>query len=109
MNPPLYVRCQKPNAIANEYQDAPGRQYLRARYYDANVGRFLTEDTYRGDTANPGSLNLYTYVENNPLSYADPSGHIPEWVNETIDAVNPLSDIMTLADPVRRCSTRGLP
>ena len=97
-----------PFLYSGEYQDAPGRQYLRARYYDANVGRFLTEDTYRGDTANPGSLNLYTYVANNPLSYADPSGHIPEWVNETIDAVNPLSDIMTLADPCASMFDKGL-
>jgi len=97
-----------PFQYSGEYQDAPGRQYLRARYYDANVGRFLTEDTYRGDTANPGSLNLYTYVANNPLSYADPSGHIPEWVNETIDAVNPLSDIMTLADPCASMFDKGL-
>jgi len=97
-----------PFQYSGEYQDTPGRQYLRARYYDANVGRFLTEDTYRGDTANPGSLNLYTYVANNPLRYADPSGHMPEWVNETIDAVNPLSDIMTLADPCASMFDKGL-
>ncbi len=35
------------------------------------VGRFLQEDTYRGD-----GLNLYAYCANNPVSYYDPSGHI---------------------------------
>ncbi|MFE5321464.1 hypothetical protein ACFQ88_22395 [Paenibacillus sp. NPDC056579] len=37
--------------------------------------RFIKEDTYEGDITNPLSLNLYTYVHNNPLSYWDPSGH----------------------------------
>lgn len=34
------------------------------------VGRFLQEDTYRGD-----GLNLYAYCANNPVSFFDPSGH----------------------------------
>ncbi len=37
--------------------------YLSARYYNPVIGRFIQEDVYRGD-----GLNLYTYVENNPLS-----------------------------------------
>ena len=35
------------------------------------VGRFLQEDTYRGD-----GLNLYAYCANNPVVYYDPSGHV---------------------------------
>ncbi|UHA71890.1 RHS repeat domain-containing protein [Paenibacillus sp. 481] len=49
--------------------------YLRARYYDPSKGRFINEDTYKGELTNPLSLNLYTYAHNNPLIYADPSGH----------------------------------
>ncbi|EAO9488557.1 hypothetical protein [Brevibacillus sp. AY1] len=33
------------------------------------------EDTYKGQVNNPLSLNRYTYVENNPLRFVDPSGH----------------------------------
>ncbi|MEK3743795.1 hypothetical protein NST23_14000 [Brevibacillus sp. FSL K6-0770] len=33
------------------------------------------EDTYKGQVDNPLSLNRYTYVENNPLRYVDPTGH----------------------------------
>ncbi|MNX73827.1 hypothetical protein D3C86_1052390 [compost metagenome] len=40
------------------------------------MGRFIAEDTYEGDVTNPLSLNLYTYVENNPLTNVDPSGHM---------------------------------
>jgi len=34
------------------------------------VGRFMQEDTYRGD-----GLNLYAYCANNPVTYFDPSGN----------------------------------
>ncbi len=50
-------------------------QYLRACWYDPSMGRFINKDTYKGDMWNPLTLNLYTYVENNPLKYIDPSGH----------------------------------
>ncbi|MGE6577831.1 RHS repeat domain-containing protein [Paenibacillus xylanexedens] len=60
---------------AGEYWDEEtGLQYLRSRWYDPNLGRFINEDTYEGYKAEPNSLNLYTYVENNPLIYTDPSG-----------------------------------
>ncbi|WP_164828155.1 RHS repeat-associated core domain-containing protein, partial [Paenibacillus ehimensis] len=40
-----------------------------------SVGRFMSQDTYEGDITNPLSLNLYTYVHNNPLTNVDPTGH----------------------------------
>ncbi len=52
-----------------------GLDYLRARYYDSQVGTFLTEDSYSGELTDPLSQNLYSYVQNNPVNYTDPSGH----------------------------------
>ncbi|MBE9918402.1 RHS repeat-associated core domain-containing protein, partial [Paenibacillus donghaensis] len=52
-----------------------GYYYLRARYYDPMDGRFISKDSYEGKVVNPLSLNLYTYVNNNPLINIDPSGH----------------------------------
>ncbi|WP_018756419.1 polymorphic toxin-type HINT domain-containing protein [Paenibacillus terrigena] len=57
------------------WDDTTQLQYLRARWYDPSIGRFINEDTYEGEQNNPLSLNLYTYVSNNPLIYFDPSGH----------------------------------
>lgn len=57
------------------YDEKTGFYYLRARYYDPTVGRFISEDTYKGQVDNPLTLNRYTYVENNPLRYIDPTGH----------------------------------
>ncbi len=63
--------------IAGEYYDVEtGTYYLRARYYNPYIGRFITEDSYRGQANDPLSLNLYTYAQNNPVYYTDPSGHI---------------------------------
>jgi RHS repeat-associated protein len=53
-----------------------------ARYYSSSVGRFMTPDWAGKPTAvpyanfgNPQSLNLYSYVENNPTTTGDPDGH----------------------------------
>lgn len=60
------------------YDEKAGLYYLRARYYDPSVGRFISEDTYKGAVDNPLSLNRYAYVHNNPLRFVDPSGHTLE-------------------------------
>ncbi|MBP2001376.1 RHS repeat-associated protein [Paenibacillus shirakamiensis] len=74
---------KNPYGYAGEYTDSTGLQYLRARFYDPTIGRFLTEDTYTGEANDPPSLHLYSYVRNNPLIFTDPSGHVPfkAWAN----------------------------
>lgn len=57
------------------YDATTGLYYLNARYYDPETGRFLTEDTYRGELKEPDTLHLYAYCKNNPINYVDPSGH----------------------------------
>ena len=58
-----------------QYTPQTGLQYLRARHYDPQLGAFTTRDTYLGDLKTPISQNRYTYAHNNPVRYADPSGH----------------------------------
>ena len=61
---------------AGEQYDSIGKlYYLRARYYAPAMGRFINEDTYRGQIEDPSTQNLYTYCLNNPIIYIDPSGH----------------------------------
>ena len=55
--------------------DCSGLYYYGARYYDAEIGRFISADTVVPDPLNPQSLNRYSYCLNNPLKYNDPSGH----------------------------------
>ncbi|WP_027399036.1 RHS repeat-associated core domain-containing protein [Anaerovorax odorimutans] len=72
----IYTNDTNPFRYSGEYFDAEtGTVYLRARYYDPVIGRFITEDSYTGNSEDPLSLNLYTYCKNNPILYTDPSGH----------------------------------
>jgi RHS repeat-associated protein len=53
-----------------ERDAATGLLYYRARWYDPQQGRFISEDP----AGFAGGLNFYTYVSNNPLSRTDPLG-----------------------------------
>jgi RHS repeat-associated protein len=56
---------------AREFDSETGLYYYRARYYDARAGRFLQRDPIglKGE-----DVNLYAYVENDPVNYFDPNG-----------------------------------
>ena len=77
------------SSVANSYKYAGyqhdeenGLYYLNARFYDPEIARFIQEDTYRGNTADPLSLNLYTYCVNNPMKYYDPTGHASQPIGD---------------------------
>jgi RHS repeat-associated protein len=58
------------------YDYYSGYSHAQERDFDSSIGRFINEDTYEGQINNPQTLNLYTYVNNNPLIYIDPSGNM---------------------------------
>lgn len=60
------------------YDESTGLYYLNARYYAPQDGRFLSQDTYRGEMDDYATWNLYAYCANNPVTYVDPSGHVAE-------------------------------
>ena len=49
--------------------------YLNSRYYNPEWKRFINPDTIICANSDLVSLNLYTYVSNNPVMFSDPSGH----------------------------------
>lgn len=51
-----------------------GLVYMQMRYYDPQVGRFLSTDPLRNQPANIGNINAYSYALNNPNLFVDPSG-----------------------------------
>jgi RHS repeat-associated protein len=53
-----------------EFDSETSLYFDRARYYDPQTGRFLTEDPIGFD----GGINFYAYVLNNPASFVDPFG-----------------------------------
>ena len=48
-----------------------------ARNYNPAIGRFIQPDTIVPSPANPENWNRYSYANNNPIKYTDPSGHFP--------------------------------
>jgi RHS repeat-associated protein len=77
-----------PNAAQNykftskERDSESNLDMFGARYYGSSMGRFMTPDWNEspdtiphGSLKRPQSLNLYAYVENTPISVADPDGH----------------------------------
>lgn len=74
--------------------DDIGLYYYGARYYDPEIGRFISPDTIIPNPTDPQSFNRYSYCLNNPLKYIDPTGHytteeamsVPglEWVDTEI-------------------------
>ncbi|MFZ2631084.1 MAG: RHS repeat-associated core domain-containing protein [Desulfosalsimonadaceae bacterium] len=73
----------KVEAVAQPFQyvgsygvmaESNGLYFMRARYYDPKVGRFISEDPKGFDG---GDVNLYAYAGNNPVMFVDPSG---QWI-----------------------------
>ena len=68
-----------------------GLDFMRARYYDSSDGRLLTPDPI----SIGGGMNLYSYVENNPVRFIDPLG-----LKLTIPG-NPIKEVIDLLAPFK--------
>ncbi|MBN2619083.1 MAG: hypothetical protein JXR64_12290 [Spirochaetales bacterium] len=55
-------------SLSNYDLESPGLYYFNARWYDPNLGRFITEDPIKANN------NWYIYALNNPLLFTDPTG-----------------------------------
>ena len=77
--------------------DDSGLYYMRARYYNAAIKRFINQDTVTGSIESSQSLNRYAYVEGNPVSYLDPFGLCPEDRIDTTDLHKAISILTIMA------------
>jgi len=59
-----------------QFDSETSNYYLRARYYNVGLGRFISRDTYNGTASNPITQNHYLYANSNPVLYVDPSGYV---------------------------------
>ena len=66
------------NGQAGVETDENGLYYMRARYYNTDIRRFINRDIIDGTIQNSQSLNKYSYVQGNPISLTDPFGLCPE-------------------------------
>lgn len=78
----------------------PGLQmeYLRARYYDQDNGRFNRLDPFDGNSEDPQSLHKYAYAHCDPINGIDPSGNFT--ILELLIVVSVSITIFSLAAPL---------
>ena len=55
---------------------ATGMNYMQQRYYDPQIGRFLSVDPVTADGNTGSNFNRYWYANNNPYKFTDPDGRI---------------------------------
>ena len=99
------------------YYDAEtGLYYLQSRYYDPEIGRFISADDtqYLGASGTALGYNLFGYCENNPVNAADPDGN---WLIQVVcgiagaaifeTAANIICRLLGVNASVRRLITAG--
>jgi len=70
-------RCDGTGYTGHVMDRATGLTYMQQRYYDPQVGRFLSVDPVVSSPANGGNFNRAWYANNNPYRYTDPDGRKP--------------------------------
>jgi len=91
-----------------QYDSDLDQYYLRARYYNQNVGRFSSMDSWGGSLSNPITLNKYLYGNGNPVMNYDPSGHFSVMgmmASINVERVLIMSAIPMIAGFISGCSS----
>ncbi len=76
--------------------DSNGLYYMRARYYNVEIKRFINQDVLIGVLERVSSLNRYAYVEGNPVSYLDPFGLAIQVLQNILDAAGVIVSFLSL-------------
>ena len=78
-----FGQTRRQTGLSNEYQykfnnkeknNITGLYDYGARYYDSQIGKFISPDPLIMNIFSPANLNLYNFVENNPINLVDPTG-----------------------------------
>jgi len=87
-----------------EQRDNTGMVFLRARYYSSYLNQWIQPDPIIGQFTNPQTLNRYSYVNNNPINYTDPSGEtacLPSSAGDRRECQPPRTDKYSEKTPPR--------
>jgi RHS repeat-associated protein len=86
LNPTTGLSPYLPGFGGQQFDVETGLAYFNARYYDPEIGRFITVDSKLGSIlTGTNSLNRFAFALNNPINLADPSGHgLFDWLFSAI-------------------------
>lgn len=97
---------QQDFGLHGEWMDATtGLVYMRARWFDPRIGRFLTRDTIPAEPGDFVNSNPYAFPGQDPVNLTDPSGHYATVITEAFGGaeMRPLrARLSALADPMGR-------
>ncbi|MDE6252634.1 MAG: hypothetical protein K2M78_08350 [Lachnospiraceae bacterium] len=68
--------------------------YMRQRYYNTEIKRFINQDIVVGSIGNSQSLNRYSYVQGNPVTLTDPFGLSPSAKDIIMGAIHGILDVV---------------
>src|SRR3546814_8099984 len=87
-----------PAYIGHVSDAATGLSYMQQRYYDPQIGRFLSVDPVSADTVTGWNFNRYNYAANNPYKFKDPDGRIIEtaWDVRSEEHTSELQSLMRI-------------
>ncbi|MFA7106616.1 MAG: RHS repeat-associated core domain-containing protein, partial [Candidatus Izemoplasmatales bacterium] len=87
-----------------KYDNEIGMYYLNSRYYNPEIGRFISSDGLLGEMGNIKSTNMYAYCANNPVMFTDSTGYFWDTVLDVgfliwsiVDVWNDPSDLKNWA------------
>jgi RHS repeat-associated protein len=86
--------------------DANGLYYMRARYYNPEIKRFINQDFLLGDITGSQSLNRFAYVNGNPVSYVDPFGLARDSIELKPRKQRAIGPISSSPEPIRSSLSR---
>ncbi|MGN7919471.1 RHS repeat-associated core domain-containing protein [Lysobacter sp. 22409] len=65
-----------PGYTGHVFDAATGMNYMQQRYYDPDIGRFLSVDPVTTNSGTEANFNRYWYANNNPYKFLDPDGRL---------------------------------
>jgi len=88
------------NGMFGVMSEGNGLYFMRARFYSAQVKRFVNRDVLVGNVALGQSLNRFAFVAGNPVNYLDPFGLEPwDWDGQGDTSICQYYDEMTVQNP----------
>ena len=74
------------------YDRETGLYYLQSRYYNPEICRFINADN-QFSVSSPVRLNMFAYCNNNPVIYADSTGHAAETLLDIVSIGMGIADV----------------